>query len=218
MKNIFLLFIATLFSTNAISQNLQVSSLAATSVSLSTNINDGKIELSENNTVINSSVYKLVDNDPSFKVYPLQNGAYIVRENIAGFVLFDSFGSLVRPISNSSKSVDGEKISELAMDPQGKTVVLYNPQVRNGEKRGSQAKIVGLEDSDVSVFYQEDAEIKAVRVAESGEFIAIGYGKEADDHNVVVMDKFGNEINTFNFDREIKIGRASCRERVCYAV
>lgn len=203
MKNIFLLFIAFTISTIGFSQNLQISSSASTSVELSSIYNGSEIEIVENNIVLSSALYKLGDNDPSFKVYPLQNGAYIVRENIAGFVLFDSFGSLVRPISNSSNSTDGEKISELAMDPLGKTVVLYNPQIRIGGKRGSQAKIVGLEDSDITVFYKEDEEISAVRVAESGEFIAIAYGKGTKKNDVVVIDKFGNEIKSFAFDRVV---------------
>ncbi|MEP2446598.1 MAG: hypothetical protein ABJI69_05165 [Balneola sp.] len=157
-----------------------------------------------NGAVINSGKFNSVSDDPSFKIYPLQNGAYIVRENIANFVLFDSFGSVIRPISNSSNSEDGEKISELSTDPMGKTIVLYNPQVRNGDKRGSRAKVIELENSERDIFYKTDQEIRAVRVSESGEFIAIASGKEGSDDEITIMDRYGNEIRKIAFDRKVK--------------
>ncbi len=136
-------------------QSLQITSSASSIEQLEGSYSDGEVNILESGNVINSGEFNRVGDDPSFKIYPLQNGSYIVRENIANFVLFDSFGSVIRPISNSSQSEDGEKISELAMDPMGKTIVLYNPQIRNGTKRDSQAKIVGLEGADRDVFYRK---------------------------------------------------------------
>ena len=205
MKTFSLFFVSIFFSTSLFSQSLSISESASSAFFLSGDLNSETIEIKEpNGKIINKGAYKSVGDDPSFKVYPLQNGAYIVRENIANFVLYDSFGSVIRPISNSSNSSDGEKISELATDPMGKTVVLYNPQIRNGDERGSRAKIVGLENSELDIFFRTDQEIRAVRVSESGEFIAIASGKEGSDNEITIMDRYGNEIRKITFDREVK--------------
>jgi hypothetical protein len=205
MKTLSTTLLLSFFSISILGQSLQVSESQGSINALNAKLKGNSIEVSEQNgTVINSGDYRSLSDDPSFKVYPLQNGAYIVRENIANFVLFDSFGSLIRPISNSTQSKGGEKISELAMDPLGKTIVLYNPEVRSGDKKGSQAKVIGLENSEPNIFYREDQEIKAVRVSESGEFIAIASGKDGNDNEVTVMDRFGNEIRKITFDQEVK--------------
>ena len=205
MKTFLLFFVSLFFSASLLSQSLSINESASNTSYLSGDLNSETIEIKEpNGKIINKGAYKSMGADPSFKIYPLQNGAYIVRENIANFVMYDSFGSVIRPISNSSNSADGEKISELASDPMGKTIVIYNPQVRNGDKRGSRAKIVGLENSDMHVFYREDQEIRAVRVSESGEFIAVASGKEGSDDEITIMDRYGNEIRKIPFDREVK--------------
>jgi hypothetical protein len=41
-------------------------------------------------------------------------------------------------------------------------------------------------------------------VSESGEFIAIASGKDGNDNEVTVMDRFGNEIRKITFDQEVK--------------
>lgn len=205
MKTIFFSTVLALFSISLSGQSLQISESSSSTSHLKSDFSASEIKISEvDGSVINSNKYQLKGNDSSFKIYPLQNGAYIVRENIANFVMYDTFGSIIRPISNSSQSKDGEKISELAMDPMGKTIVLYNPQIRNGSKRGSQAKVIGLENSETDIFYRENEEIRAVRVSESGEFIAIASGNNSGDDKVTVMDRYGNEIRTITFDQEVK--------------
>jgi hypothetical protein len=205
MKTFSLILMAGFFSASLFSQSLSINESSSSVSALNGEFDAETIQIKDSNDlVINSASYKYVGDDPSFKIYPQQNGAYIVRENIVNFVLYDSFGSIIRPISNSSNSADGEKISELAMDPMGKTIVIYNPQVRNGAKRGSRAKIVGLESSDLDVFYRDDQEIRAVRVSESGEFVAIASGKEGSNDEITVLDRFGNEIRKISFDRQVK--------------
>jgi len=205
MKSFFLSIAIGLLTISLSGQSLQISESRTSSKHLESDLTASVITISESDgSVINTNKYELKGSDSSFKIYPLQNGAYIVRENVANFVMYDTFGSVIRPISNSSQSKDGEKISELAMDPMGKTIVLYNPQIRNGSKRGSRAKVIGLENAERDIFFREDEEIRAVRVSESGEFIAIASGKEGSDDNVTVMDRYGNEIQTIAFDQQVK--------------
>jgi len=205
MKTFFLSFVIGFTVISVSAQTLQISDSPSSMEFLNSDLKESVITISDaDGTVINSSDYAVKGGDSSFKIYPLQNGAYIVRENIANFVMYDTFGSVIRPISNSSQSKDGEKISELAMDPMGKTIVLYNPQIRSGNKRGSQARVVGLENTERSVFYSDNKEIRAVRVSESGEFIAIASGSDSGSDNITVMDRFGNEIQTITFDQKVK--------------
>lgn len=205
MKPFSITLALTFFSISLFGQSLQISDTPNSDNFLSANLTENSVQIKESNgKVINTGTYNVMANDPSFKVYPLQNGAYIVRENIANFVLFDSFGSVIRPISNSTQSKDGEKISELATDPMGKTIVLYNPEVRNGSKKGSRAKVIGLENTERDIFYSDDQQIRAVRVSESGEFISIASGKEGSDDEIAIMDRYGNDIRAISFDQEVR--------------
>lgn len=205
MKSFSTTLALTFFSISLFGQSLQISDAPNTDSFISADLNGNAVQVKEpNGMVINTGKYDAIADDPSFKIYSLQNGAYIVRENIANFVLFDSFGSVIRPISNSTQSKDGEKISELATDPMGKTIVLYNPEVRNGSKKGSRAQVIGLENTERNIFYSDDQQIRSVRVSESGEFIAIASGKEGNDDEITVMDRYGNEIRTISFDQEVR--------------
>lgn len=200
-SGLLLLFI----SANIQGQSLTVNSTKGSSTSLKSKI-EGKTILvqDDDGAIITKGDYNTPSQaDPSLKSYALQNGGAIIRENIANFLVYDSFGKVVNSVSNSTQSKDGESISELAADVNGKTVVLYNTKVMTGGKSGSRAKVLGLAQSSLDVFYSEDRTIRTVRVAESGEFIAIATAKAGTDDEVVIIDRYGNQINTIKFDQEI---------------
>ncbi|MFA5667772.1 MAG: hypothetical protein WC967_00915 [Balneolaceae bacterium] len=192
-------------SANIQGQSLSVSSANASSSSLKSNIDGKTIVVQEGDGVIitKGSYNAPSQADPSVKSYSLQNGGVIVRENIANFLVYNSFGKIEKSVSNSTQSKDGESISELAADVKGKTVVLYNTKVMSGSKSGSRAKVLGLGQTSLDVFYSDDRTIRTVRVAESGEFIAIATAKEGTDDEVTIIDRYGNQINTIKFDQEI---------------
>ncbi len=203
MKFSFTFFALFLLSQFSLAQSLKLNEAMSSQKNLEYEYLEGKIVIQDNGTIVNSAEYNLLSDDPSFKVYPLQNGEFIIRENIANFVLYDSFGAVIRPISNSSQSKDGESISELAMDPNGKTIVLYNPEIKNSKGLGSRAQVIGVEDSDRFIFYSNEREIRTVCVSENGQFVAIATGKEGTEDEVTVVDRFGNEVRKITFDREI---------------
>lgn len=195
-----------LFSYSALAQSLSISDASASlQVTTGKATAESVVIFDIDGTEIVFGNYSTTDpDDPSLKVYPLQNGSFIVRENIANFVLYDSFGRAVKPISNSTQSREGESISELAMDPNGKTVVIYNPKfVREGEE-GSRLRVIDVNNTPREIFYSSDQVIKAVKVSDSGEYIAIAAGKPGSDDEVVVLDKFGNQIQKVSFNQEIQ--------------
>tara|TARA_R110002096_G_scaffold329006_1_gene523001 strand:- start:41540 stop:42514 length:975 start_codon:yes stop_codon:yes gene_type:complete len=198
-------FLLILFTTTVKSQSLKVTSAPSSSKILKVEVLDKAITLKDvDGKVITAGTYNTPDqSDPSLKTYPLQNGGFIVRENIANFLVYDSFGKVVRSISNSTQSKGGESISEVAADANGKTIVLYNPKVISNGKSGSRAKVIGLNRTELDIFYSDSRVMRTVKVSESGEFIAIATGKEGTDDEVVIVDRYGNKINTVSFDQEI---------------
>jgi hypothetical protein len=142
--------------------------------------------------------------DPSIKVYPLSNGGAILRENIANFLFYDSFGRVIQSISNSTQSEGGEAISELAVDPAGKSVVLYNPKIVSGGNTGSRAKLVANNSNPTDIYYSVDRALRTVIVSNNGELIAMASMKDGTDDQVMILDRFGNNLGEIEFDQNIK--------------
>ncbi len=137
------------------------------------------------------------------KVYVKPNGGFILRENIANFLFYNSTGNIQQSISNSSQSPEGESVSELAADPAFKTVVLYNPKiVRNGVE-GSRARVVKKNWTTRDVFYSSERAIRLAKVSENGQYIAVASFKSGTDDEVKITDRFGNELGSFSFNQNV---------------
>lgn len=200
------LFLVSLFVSGGVSaQSLSVSGTQADLKPLVAEVNQQGVVVTEQGENILSGKYTLPSvPDPSLKAFALPNGAAVVRENIANFLLFDSFGTVKNSISNSTQSEGGEAMSELAMDPSGKTIIAYNPKVIANGKTGSRAKKLEFEGRGVDVFYSADRELRDVQVSMNGEFVAFISAKEGTEDEVQLTDRFGNDLNTISFDQEIK--------------
>lgn len=186
-------------------QELSISTAPGSNVTLEASINGSGIQILEmDGTEIFGADYSVSANDPSIAVYPLADGSFIVRENIANFLVYDSFGKVQRSISNSTQSEGGEAISELAMDGNGKTVVVYNPKVMTNGVEGSRGKIISGSGPVMDVFYSQDRALSHVEVSANGEFIAFVSAKEGSDDEVQLMDRFGNMLVTISFDQSVK--------------
>lgn len=182
------------------SDSFSLNKVTAISASLS---NKGVTVFSGNGNRLFTSGYKAVSDDESVKVYVKPNGGFIIRENIANFLFYDTRGKIKQSVSNSSQSTEGESISELAADPAYKTVVIYNPKiVRNGVE-GSRARVVKNNWATRDVFYSSDRAIRSVKVSDNGQYIAIITYKSGTDDEVRVTDRFGNELGTFTFNQNI---------------
>lgn len=205
MKRTSILLILAVFSGTLYAQSLSISSSPSASVLLSAQASSDGVIISEpNGETLTNVPYNSPSGDPSLETYGLQDGSFIVRENIANFLVYDSFGRVQRSISNSTQSEGGEAISELAMDASGKTIVLFNPKVMRNGLTGSRAKVITSRSVPIDIFYSDDRELSVVEVSPNGEFIAFASAKSGTDDEIQLTDKFGNLLNTISFDQPVK--------------
>ena len=131
--------------------------------------------------------------DETLKIYPINNGRTVLRDNVANFTFLDPKGETLFSVSNSSQSADGERESRLAADDHGRTIVLYNPVISYGNTTGSRAKIVYAENHERLFFNSMEMEIQDLKVSSNGAFISLlaaGGGESV----VLIYDRFGNEL------------------------
>lgn len=205
MKRTAILLIFLSITTSLFAQSLSVSSAPTNEQYLKSSVSSLGVSVTEQDgTELIVGEYTTMGGDPSLQSFPLPDGSFIVRENIANFLVYDSFGKVKKSISNSSQSEGGESISELAMDKLGKTIVLYNPKVSMNGANGSRAKIISTSSVPLDVFYSQDRELSSVQVSANGEFIAFNSIKSGTDDEVTLIDRFGNSLNTIAFDQPIK--------------
>ena len=149
-------------------------------------------------------LFKLSAGDPSLAVYPANNGEVIVRENIANFNFYDSFGNLIKNLSGSSQSQGGESISEAVISPDSKTIFLYTPKIKRDGNLGSQIQYVDNTMNLKSLFYSNDRYIKALEVTDSGQFIIFITSKEGTDDSIHISDRYGNDISVISTDENLE--------------
>ncbi len=205
MKRTTILGILLLFSGSLSAQSLSITSSASSSNVLSTEVTGSGILVSEaSGEGLVTGNYTALAGDPSLKTYVFQDGSFIVRENIANFLVYDSFGRVQKSISNSTQSEGGEAISELEADQSGKTIVIYNPKVIVNGVTGSRAKIINSKNVPLDIYYSQDRALSIVEVSANGEFVAFASVKSGSDDEVQLMDRFGNILNTIAFDQPVK--------------
>jgi hypothetical protein len=151
-----------------------------------------------------SSPVNLEGGDSSARIYAKLNGGFIVRENIANFLFYDSMGKVEQSISNSSQSTEGESISELAADPKFKTVVLYNPKIVRGGEEGSRVKLVNHDLTTTDIYYSSKRAIRDVEISENGQFMAIVTYNPGTDDTAIISDRYGIELVEISFDQSIE--------------
>ena len=140
-----------------------------------------------------------VPSDNTMNAYQFDPGSIALRDNVANFSFVTAKGEIGYSVSNSSGSMDGEQESQLASDPSGNTIVLYNPVISYGNQRGSRAQFVyGEQDTNV-FFTSRNEEIKNVKVSEDGAFVTL----LTSGNRVVIFDRFGNELFSFDSDENL---------------
>lgn len=173
------------------------------STGISTVLKANEVDIYSNDSVqLYSSDISTTPGDESLKIYAGLNGSFIIRENIANFLFYDAKAEIAQSISNSSQSTEGESISELAADPDFKTVVLFNPKIVRDGIEGSRARVVESNFTTEDFFYSSDRAIRSVKISNDGQFIGvISYG--SGDDRLSLFDRFGNELNIISFDQSI---------------
>lgn len=155
-------------------------------------------------TLSSYDIFSSGDDDPSLAVYPLNRGSVLIRDNIANFTLYTPDGKITTSGSGSSGSEKGESISEAAMDVNAKTILIYTPKIKKGEDAfGSQAQILRKNNATDVIYYSSDREIKYGGVSGDGQFMILITAKEGTDDQVIIEDRFGNELDTISSDEDL---------------
>lgn len=205
MNRISLILLFAAFTSSVFAQSLQVSTSTYSIQLPSATVDSEGVTLYDGENVLQTGSYSMPSEpDPSIKVYPLYDGSAILRENIANFLFYDTFGRVTQSISNSTQSEGGEAISELAHDPAGKTVILYNPKIVSGGNTGSRAKLVAGNSNPADIYYSGDRALRTVVVSSNGELIALASMNEGTDDQVMILDRFGNNLGVIDFDQDVK--------------
>lgn len=157
---------------------------------------------SEGTLLIEKNFEFFAPSDNTINAYQFGNGRVVLRDNVANFSFLNAKGDLGYSLSNSSGSSEGEKESELASDPSGNTIVVYNPVIVYGSEKGSRAQIV-YGDRDNNVFFRSrNEEIKNIRISDDGAFITVlSAGNQG--NRVNLFDRFGNELFEVASDEDL---------------
>lgn len=147
---------------------------------------------------------RLVDydpDDPSVKLYMLNNGSFIYRDNIAGFTFFDERGKEIFDAYNSTGSPDGESISELAPTPFGKKSVMINPKIYQGDNVNSRVRLTGRDGDASELAHFNEMSIETVDWHQSTRLMVV-HGRDENDgsHYGNVLSYRGDLLFEVNYD------------------
>lgn len=164
---------------------------------------------SSGGTLSSFEITGITSGDPSLAIYPFSTGSVLVRDNIANFSFYDSFGAIITNVSGSSQSEGGESISEVAMSPASETVIIYTPKIRRGEGLGSQAGYLDDAMSLQSLYYSSDRYIKYLDITDNGQFVVFVTSGDDGEDQIYVTDRFGNELAVISSEESLKEARLS---------
>ena len=156
------------------------------------------------NTLNEFDAVNISQGDPSVAVYPANTGEVLVRDNIANFNFYDSFGELIKNLSSSSQSKGGESISEAALSGDGETVVLYTPKIKRDGKLGSQVQYADRGMNLKSLYFSTERYIKTLEVAGDGQFVIFVTAQEGTDDRIHITDRYGNDLSETSTDEELQ--------------
>ncbi|WP_138430225.1 hypothetical protein [Fodinibius saliphilus] len=145
----------------------------------------------------------LGDNDPSIAVYPADNGDVLLRDNIANFTFYGRSGNISDNMSSSSQSKQGEQISEVAISNDQKTMIIYSPKIKRDNNFASQVKLKMANGRFRDIHYSSDRYIKSLELSDDGNVMAVITAKQGSDDQAIIMDRFGNELNTITTDKNL---------------
>lgn len=168
---------------------------------------EGKAQLTllnaKGDTLNEYTSISLGPNDPSLSVYPTNAGHLLLRNNITNFTFHDESGEIDTDISNGNTTEQGETISELVTNSSHETFILYTSKIKTDDKVGSKVQLIGTDDQLQHIFRSTDRYIKDLKLSDDGNMVTIVTADDETDDQVIVMDKYGNEINTITSDEEL---------------
>jgi len=144
--------------------------------------------------------------DPSIRLYMLNNGSFVYRDNIASFTYFDERGEEVFQIFNSAGSPEGEAVSEFTSTPFGHRMIAFNPRIFHGSRVGSRIRDIRHGNNGRTLKQSGDRSIRSVRVHPSGRLMLAHLLDESTDrHYAKVLSVRGDIMAVIDYeDNEIE--------------
>ncbi|MEX2657401.1 MAG: hypothetical protein WD272_07785 [Balneolales bacterium] len=155
--------------------------------------------------------------DSSVKIYMLNNGSFIYRDNIAGFSYYDELGEQVFQVYNSYGSPDGEAISEAVMTSFGRTLILYNPKIYHGNDINSRIQEVTPEGEIRTIASFANESIQSVKVHPAGRlWIVHTIDEESGNHLARVITYRGDVLTEIDYENTevLELVLSSCARYV----
>ncbi len=144
--------------------------------------------------------------DPSIRIYMLNNGSFVYRDNIASFTYFDERGEEVFQEFNSAGSPEGEAVSEFVSTPFGHRMVAVNPRVFTGGQVGSRIRDIRFGNESRTLAQLGDRSIRSVQMHPSGRImLAHVLDESRDRHHALVVSVRGDLLADIDYeDNEIE--------------
>lgn len=177
-----------------------------TTVGLLRNTMEGSSALlldSRSDTLVRYDPSELKSSDPSLAIYPFGGGQSVVRQNIGRFTLYDPLGKRLAEYSSITGSEEGESISKLASGKRAQTLVLYNPKVKLDGGEGSQAHLTQPEGRLKTFYSSASRTIESLKITSDGQFMGLLTAEEGTQRQLLIYDRFGNEIASMRFENAI---------------
>ncbi len=139
--------------------------------------------------------------DPSIRLYMLNNGSFLYRDNIASFTYFDARGEEVFQLFNSTGSPDGEAISEFTATPFGHAMAAYNPRIFTGDRVESRLQLV-QRDGESSTLLRPDAHsMVSVKMHRAGRLMLVHVLDESKNrHRAQLVSVRGDLIADIDYE------------------
>ncbi|SMO43951.1 hypothetical protein [Fodinibius sediminis] len=150
------------------------------------------------------SSISLSSSDPSLGIYPTNGGHLLLRNNIMNFTFHDESGNIGTNISNGSNSEQGETISQLVMNPTQETILLYTSKIKREGQVGSKIRLVDADRKLQYLYQSDDRYIKDLDLSGDGTMVSFVTAASGTSDRVVVMDKYGNQINSISAENQLQ--------------
>lgn len=151
----------------------------------------------------------LGNSDPSKAIYSANNGHVLLRDNITQFSFYDTFGNIATSMSSSSQSKQGEKISEVVTSEDQSATVIYSPKIKRNGELASKVQAKRADNNFEQIFYSRDRYLKDVIISDNGDLVVLITAKSGAQDQAVIMDIYGNVLNSISVDDNLKSGAFS---------
>jgi hypothetical protein len=130
--------------------------------------------------------------DRSIKIFVHNDGSFTIRNNIAGFTLFNTGGTELERVFNNSGSLRGEAVSELVQSRRGRQLAVFNPRIVTDI--GDQSRIQLIRGDGLSHFQTfTEGSLAGLAISENADrYVALVDGKSAG--LLAVMDSGGRVL------------------------